>query len=169
MNLLQVYNLFLSGTCQTLQSLGAIQAGRGDDKVLQSVARQSLRFITVAMAVICLFTFVFPSTIAHLFGATDEAVVAECCRALRIFALSFIPFSYIYVLMIVYKLYGQHRMALFISVALSLTVIPVLWVMARTAPGALWYSYLIAYAIEAALIVMIHKMTHARFELMHNS
>ncbi len=30
--------------------------------------------------------------------------------------------------MIVYKLYGHHRMALVISFALSLTVIPVMWV-----------------------------------------
>ena len=163
MNLLQVYNLFVAGTCRTLQSLGAIQAGTGDGEAFGLVLRKSFGFITVAMAVICLFTFVFPSTIAHLFGATDEAVVAECCRALRIFALSFIPFSYIYVLMIVYKLYGQHRMALFISVALSLTVIPVLWLMARTAPGALWYSYLIAYLIEAALIFILHRMWKIQF------
>lgn len=163
MNLLQIYNLFVAGTCRTLQSLGAIQAGTGDGEAFGLVLRKSFGFITVAMAVICLFTFVFPSTIAHLFGATDEAVVAECCRALRIFALSFIPFSYIYVLMIVYKLYGQHRMALFISVALSLTVIPVLWLMARTAPGALWYSYLIAYLIEAALIFILHRMWKIQF------
>ena len=33
MNLLQVYNLFVSGTCQTLQSLGAIQVGRATTRV----------------------------------------------------------------------------------------------------------------------------------------
>lgn len=32
MNLLQVYNLFLSGTCQTLQSLGAIQVGKKNEE-----------------------------------------------------------------------------------------------------------------------------------------
>ena len=67
--------------------------------------------------------------------------------------------------MIVYKLYGHHHMALFISFALSLTVIPILWLMARVAPDALWYSYLIAYAIEALAIVAIHKATGARFIL----
>ena len=67
--------------------------------------------------------------------------------------------------MIVYKLYGHHRMALFISLALSLMVIPVLWVMAKLMPGNLWYSYLIAYAIEALLIVLFHRMGHLTFEL----
>ena len=70
-----------------------------------------------------------------------------------------------YTLMIVYKLYAHHRMALFISFALSLTVIPVLWVFSRVAPEALWYSYLVAYAIEAVAIVVLHKAMHLRFTL----
>lgn len=165
MNLLQVYNLFISGTCQTLQSLGAIQVGRGDGEALRQVLRRAFRFITVAMAAVCLVVWVEPEGIARLFGAESPERISESCRALRIFALSFIPFSYIYVLMIVYKLYGQHRMALFISLALSLTVIPVLWIVSRWSPVMLWYSYLIAYLLEAVAIMVLHKATHAQFLL----
>ena len=67
--------------------------------------------------------------------------------------------------MIIYKLYGHHRMALFISLALSLMVIPVLWLMARLAPDYLWYSYLIAYIIEALLIGLFHRTGNLKFEL----
>ena len=67
--------------------------------------------------------------------------------------------------MIVYKLYSQHRMALFISFALSLTVIPVLWLMAREVPQFIWYSYLIAYIIEAVVIYALHKGRHIQFQL----
>ena len=165
MNLLQVYNLFLSGTCQTLQSLGAIQVGKGDVEGVQMVIRKAFRFITAAMIVTCVFVWLWPTGIVRLFGATDTAFVDEGNRALRIFALSFMPFCYIYVLMIVYKLYHHHRMALFISFALSLTVIPVLWIVAKTAPQLLWYSYLIAYLIEAALIFILHRATHIKFNL----
>ena len=157
MNLLQVYNLFLSGTCQTLQSLGAIQVGNGNADGIRTVIRKAFRFITVAMAVTCLVVWIDPQLIAALFGATNPAYISETDSALRIFALSFIPFCYIYVLMIVYKLYGHHHMALFISFALSLTVIPVLWVMSRFAPQLLWYSYLVAYVIEALLILLLHR------------
>lgn len=159
MNLLQVYNLFLSGTCQTLQSLGAIQVGKGDADGVRMVIRKAFRFITVAMVVTCLFVWIDPQTIAALFGADNPEYIAETDAALRIFALSFIPFCYIYVLMIVYKLYKHHRMALFISFALSLTVIPVLWVVSKTMPSLLWYSYLIAYIIEAAVIGLLHLLT----------
>ena len=165
MNLLQVYNLFLSGTCQTLQSLGAIQVGKGDVEGIRTVIRKGFRFITAAMIVTCLLVWIWPTSIVRLFGATDAAFVSEGIHALRIFALSFMPFCYIYVLMIVYKLYHHHKMALFISFALSLTVIPVLWVVSKTAPQMLWYSYLIAYLIEAAIIFLLHKATKVRFSL----
>jgi Na+-driven multidrug efflux pump len=160
MNLLQIYNLFLAGVCRTIQSLGAIQIGKGDNEAFRLVLTKSFTFITVAMLITCVFVWIDPQAIARFFGANEADMIAESSRALRIFALSFIPFCYIYTLMIVYKLYGYHKMALFMSFALSLTVIPVLWIMANAAPDYLWYSYLIAYVIEVLLIVMFHKMGH---------
>ena len=165
MNLLQIYNLFLAGVCRTIQSLGAIQVGKGDNEAFGLVLRKSFSFITVAMILICVVVWVDPNIISRLFGASNPDILAESNHALRIFSLSFIPFCYIYVIMIVYKLYAHHRMALFISFALSLTVIPVLWLVAHFAPNLLWYSYLIAYAIEALFIVVIHRMSHLKFEL----
>ena len=67
--------------------------------------------------------------------------------------------------MIIYKLYGHHHMALFISFILSLTVIPVIWLIARWAPQLLWYSYLMAYLIETVAIIALHRYQHLRFEL----
>ena len=165
MNLLQVYNLFLSGTCQTLQSLGAIQVGEGNDAGVRTVIKRGFRFITVAMIVTCLLVWIYPQGIARLFGCDEPEMLSQSAPVLRVFALSFIPFCYIYVLMIVYKLYSQHRMALFISFALSLTVIPVLWVMAKYMPQHIWYSYLVAYLIEAVVIFALHKGRHIQFEL----
>ena len=165
MNLLQIYNLFLSGTCRTLQSLGSIQVGKGDNETFRLVLRKSFRFITAAMLVTCAAIWIFQEEVSKLFGANEPELIAESAHALRIFALSFIPFCYIYTAMVVYKLYGYHTIALFISLALSLTVIPVLWVISLTAPDYLWYSYLIAYAIEAVAILVLHKVTHARFQL----
>ena len=169
MNLLTVYNLFLSGTVETLQSLGAVQVGEGNDKGLQLVLNKSFFFITVSMVVTCIYTWLVPGTIAELFGTEDTAVIAECNYALRIFAVSFIPFCYIYTLMIVYKLYGYDRMALFISFALSLTVIPFMWLISRIATEWLWYSFLIAYIVELVMIGSLHRLMHVRFRLTPNT
>ena len=165
LNLLQIYNLFMAGVCRTMQSLGAIQVGKGDNNAFRFLLVKSFRFITVSVAVICIMVWIEPSIISRLFGATEGEMMTASNHALRILAFGFIPFCYIYPLMIVYKLYNHHKMALFISFALSLTVIPVLWTMSRLAPNLLWYSYLIAYAIEALMIFGLHKLTHVRFEL----
>lgn len=161
--LLQIYNLFLSGVCRTIQSLGSIQVGKGDNETFRLVLRKSFGFITVAMVITCLYVWIWPDSIARLFGANEPDLIAESHNALRIFALSFIPFCYINAIMIVYKLYSYHGIALFISFALSLTVIPVLWIVAQVAPDYLWYSYLIAYAIEALAILVLHRVYHASF------
>ena len=165
MNLLQIYNLFLAGVCRTIQSLGAIQVGKGDNEAFRLVLTKSFGFITIAMIITCVFVWIDPQVITRFFGASEAGMIAEGSRALRIFALSFIPFCYIYALMIVYKLYGCHRMALFLSFALSLTVIPVLWIVSKVAPDYLWYSYLIAYIIEALLILLFHRLGHIKWEL----
>ena len=165
MNLLLIYNLFLGGVCRTIQSLGSIQVGKGDNEAFKMVLRKSFNFITVAMVITCIFVWIWPESLVMLFGADESDMIAESCHALRIFAVCLIPFCYIYTIMVVYKLYNYHKMALFISFALSLTVIPVLWLISKYAKEWIWYSYLIAYIIEAVAIFVLHKMTHVKFEL----
>ena len=165
MNLLLIYNLFLGGVCRTIQSLGSIQVGKGDNEAFKLVLRKSFNFITVAMAITCIYVWIWPESIVMLFGANESDLIAEGCRALRIFAICLIPFCYIYTIMIVYKLYNHHHMALFISFALSLTVIPVLWLFSLYAEEWIWYGFLTAYTIEMVVIFVLHKMTHVKFEL----
>lgn len=162
MNLLQIYNLFLAGTCRTLQSLGAIQVGKKDKDAFQLILRKSFIFITISMVATCCLISLFPQTISKLFGARDLTILTECNHVLRIFAISFIPFCYIYLMMIIYKLYKQDNMSLFISFALSLTVIPVLWIVSHFALEYVWYSYLIAYLLEIVIIYLLHRATHAK-------
>ncbi len=169
MNMLMVYNLYLTGACQTMISLGSIQVGKADNEGLALVLRKSFQFVTISIAITCVLIWIFPGVISRLFGADEPAMLAETNYALRIFSLSFIFFCYIYMVMMVYKLFGHHRMALFISFALSATVIPVLWAVAHTAPGYIWYSYLIAYVIEIIVIYIIHKIGRLQFVLQNTN
>lgn len=165
MNLLQIYNLFLAGVERTIQSLGSIEVGRGDNEAFQLILRKSFRFITVSMLIICIIVWVFPGTIARGFGADSEATISETTSALRAFALSLALWCYIDTIMVVYKLYDYHKMSLLISFMISLMVIPVLWIVAHYFPSLLWYSYLIAYVIELLIIFIVHKAGHLKFEL----
>lgn len=165
MNLLQIYNLFLAGVERTIQALGSIEVGRGDNDAFKLILRKSFRFITVSMVIICVVVWVFPASIARGFGADSEATISETVAALRAFAISLALWCYIDTIMVVYKLYDYHKMSLLISFMISLMVIPVLWIVAHYAPSLLWYSYLIAYAIELLIIFIVHKVGHLKFEL----
>ena len=165
MNLLQIYNMFMSGASRTLQSLGSIEVGRGDNEMFRLIIRKAFRFITIAMLVTCVVIWIFPDYVTRFFGADEPDLIDAGAHALRIFAFSFVPYCYLYTLMVVYKLYNYHKIALFISLALSLMVIPVLWLMAKFDPHYLWYSYLIAYLLDALILLVCHKLAKVKFEL----
>ena len=158
LNLLLVYNLFLAGACQTLQSLGAIEKGKGGPG-FGEVVKFTYLLLAVSSTAVCVFAWICPGVIASLFGGGKRPeLLAATNSALRVFAPSFILFCLIYVHMIVCKLEKKSGIALFISFALSLTVIPVLWSFARFAPAYIWWSYLVAYVIEIAAIVVLEQI-----------
>ena len=162
LNVLFVYNLFLSGCCQTLQSLGAIEKGKGASGFGQVVGF-SYRLLGAVSAAICVAVWIFPGVIVRVFGGGDHPeLVVSTSAALRAFAPSFILFCLIYLHMIVCKLNGLGAVALFISFALSLTVIPVLWLFAHFAPEYIWWSYLTAYMVEIALIFSVERLSEIR-------
>ena len=77
-----------------VQSLGSIQVGKGDNEAFTLVLRKSFNFITVAMAITCIYVWIWPESIVMLFGANESDMITEGCRALRIFAVCLIPFCY---------------------------------------------------------------------------
>ena len=162
LNLLLVYNLFLAGACQTLQSLGAIEKGKGGPG-FGEVVKFTYLLLAVSSTLVCVFVWICPGVIASLFGGGKRPeLLAATNSALRVFAPSFILFCLIYVHMIVCKLEKRGGIALFISFALSLTVIPVLWVFAHFAPAYIWWSYLAAYVVEIAMIAALETRGRVR-------
>lgn len=146
LSLLTFYNFFLSGACNTLQSLGALLVGMGDIVGLRLSVNAAFRFLTISLVVCCGILWVAPDVVCELFGC-PENLLQECCGACRIYAVAFIFFCLIYLLMVNYKLLKQESLANFLSFALSLTVIPVIWAIAKFLPTAIWWSNLIAYLL----------------------
>jgi anti-sigma regulatory factor (Ser/Thr protein kinase) len=96
-----------------------------------------------------------------MFGCPD-ALLAECSYATRVYAVAFVLFCGIYLLMVNYKLLNLHALSTFLSFALSLSVIPVMGVIAVFFPGAIWWSNLIAYALVAIAVVVWAELKRRR-------
>ncbi len=153
LSLLTFYNFFLSGACSTLQSLGALLVGMGDVNGLRMSVNAAFRFLTVSLLVCCGILWCVPGTVCSAFGC-PPSLLAECCYACRIYAVAFMLFSLIYLLMVNYKLLKHEALSNFLSFALSLTVIPVIWVIASYFPAAIWWSNLVAYLMVLAVAVV---------------
>jgi anti-sigma regulatory factor (Ser/Thr protein kinase) len=153
LSLLTFYNFFLSGACNTLQSLGALLVGLGDKVGLRLSVNATFKFMIISLAVCCGILWIVPDVVCRMFGCTQDMMV-ECCYATRIYAIAFIFFCGIYLLMVNYKLLNQHGLSTFLSFALSLSVIPVMWLIAAYMPAAIWWSNLIAYVIVFAILVV---------------
>lgn len=153
LSLLTFYNFFLSGACNTLQSLGALLVGLGDMVGLRLSVNAAFRFMIISLIICCGILWIAPEAVCKMFGCPDD-LLAECCYATRIYAVAFVFFCAIYLLMVNYKLLKQQSLSTFLSFALSLTVIPVMWGIALYLPKAIWWSNLIAYLVVFLILVV---------------
>jgi Na+-driven multidrug efflux pump/anti-sigma regulatory factor (Ser/Thr protein kinase) len=153
LSLLTFYNFFLSGACNTLQSLGALLVGLGDMQGLRLSVKAAFRFLVISLLICCGILWTIPGYICELFGCPAD-LLAECCYATRVYAAAFILFCVIYLLMVCYKLLGESALSNFISFALSLSVVPVIWIIAIYFPRAIWWSNLIAYTLVLAILLV---------------
>ena len=154
LSLLTFYNFFVTGTCQTLQSLGAVQMGQGDVYGLRLSVKSAFRFVTTALAISCTFLWIMPDPVCSLFDCPDN-LRAECHYAIRIYAFAFALFIVLYLLMVNYKLLKNTVLSTFISFALSLMVIPVFYVTTNWCLDLVWWSNLIAYALVFLIVILI--------------
>ena len=153
LSLLTFYNFFLAGACNTLQSLGALLVGMGDIVGLRLSVNAAFKFLIASLAVCCGILWIAPGFVCKMFGCPDE-LLSECCYACRIYAAAFVFFCIIYLLMVNYKLLKHEALSNFLSFALSLSVIPVMWIIAIYAPKAIWWSNLIAYVLVFAILLV---------------
>lgn len=146
LNIMTIYNMFVTGACQTMQQLASLQIGMGDNYGHKMTVMTAFKFLNVSLGIAFLVLLIFPQIIASMFDC-PENLYSECCYGVRIYGVAFWLFCNLYLLMVNYKLLKQTSLANFISFMLSLSVIPVMWINAHYLPEYVWWSNLIAYVI----------------------
>lgn len=153
LNIMSIYNMFVTGACTTMQQLAALQLGLNDSYGHRLTVFSAFRFLNVTLGAACILMFIFPELIAGMFDCPDS-LLAECCYAVRIYGFAFWIFCLLYLLMVNYKLLLFESLANFISIASSLCVIPVVWYNAIYCKEAIWWSNFIAYAFVFACVIL---------------
>lgn len=161
LNIMTIYNMFVTGACTTMQQLAALQLGLGDNYGHRLTVFSAFKFLNVSLGIACLLMLIFPGILAHMFDCPDQ-LLSECCYAVRIYGFAFWLFCLLYLLMVNYKLLKQTSLANFISFALSLSVIPVMWFNAVYCMELIWWSNLIAYALVFICVIAISTFISLR-------
>lgn len=153
LNIMSIYNMFVTGACTTMQQLAALQLGLNDSYGHRLTVFSAFKFLNITLSVACAFMFIFPEIIARMFDCPDS-LLAECCYAVRIYGFAFWIFCVLYLLMVNYKLLLHESIANFISFASSLCVIPVIWYNAIYCKELIWWSNFMAYVFVFACVII---------------
>lgn len=153
LNIMTIYNMFVAGSCSTMQQLAALQLGMGDGFGHRMTVLTAFRFMNICLGTACAVMLFFPQLIADMFDC-PESIMSECCYGVRIYGVAFWLFCNIYLLMVNYKLLHRSNIANFISLVLNLSVIPVMWVNAFHLPEMVWWSNLEAYFITFVFVII---------------
>ena len=161
LNIMTIYNMFVSGSCATMQQLAALQLGMGDNYGHRHTVYTAFRFLNISLAVACAVMCIAPQLVAGMFDCPEE-LMAECCGGVRIYGVAFWLFCVLYLLMVNYKLLRESALANFISFFLNLSVIPVMWLMATQFPDMVWWSNLFAYIAVAIVVLSVAWLKSSR-------
>lgn len=161
LNIMIMFDMFITGACTTMQQLAALQIGLSDTYGYRMTVFSAFRFLNISLGISCMLLFAFPGIIAHMFDCPTN-LLSECCYAVRIYGFAFWMSSQLYLLMVNYKLLKEDHLANFISLALNLSVIPVMWFNVIHCSELVWWSNLIAYGLVFICVVLFTLYVSSR-------
>ncbi len=112
--------IILSGSLRTIQPIGAILKGLGDDRGMTLLLKRTYTFLGICLASYAVLIVAFPAPIARILGAANESSMPFVLEALPLFSLNIVMQVLLYNLLPIYQFYGHNRLALFLSIAQTL-------------------------------------------------
>ena len=142
--------IILSGSLRTIQPIGAILKGLGDDRGMTLLLKRTYAFLGVCLAIYAALIVLFPAPIARLLGAANESSMPFVLEALPFFSLHIVMQALLYNLMPIYQFYGHNRLALFLSIAQTILPMVGFWALRGG-----WIGFFLGQAIVAIVLLIL--------------
>lgn len=153
LSIMTIYNMFVTGSCSTMQQLAALQLGMGDSYAHKQTVLTAFKFMNTCLGTAFVVLLIAPQIVARMFDCPDN-LLEECCYGVRIYGFAFAVFCNLYLLMVNYKLLKISGLATFISFCTSLSVIPMMWLNVNYMRECVWWSNLEAYLIVLLCVLV---------------
>lgn len=149
MQLFSFSMVILTGTLRTIQPVGSILKGLGDDRGMLFLMQRAYIFQAICLAVYALTIVFFPSEIAGILGASNEETLPVILQALPLFSLHIVMQALLYNLIPVYQFYSHKNLALILSFGQTLLPMLGFWLL----EGA-WLGFFLGQAVVAVVILV---------------
>lgn len=159
MYLMQISMIILSGTLKTFQPVASILKGAGDRNGVMMAIKRAYKFMAVCFVVFLLPLVFAPRQVAQVFGVSDPGLLAATAEAIPPFSVDILLMCMLYLLLPIYQLYGNRKMATFLSVCQSLAPTLGVWLFAEYCLGSVWWGFAFGQAVTAVFICLFSEIT----------
>lgn len=163
--------MFVDGAAQAMLPVGGALYGEKDGRGLAQLFKTAFAATVVITVAISALLAAFPDASAALFSLKSEQALAIFPKAFRLY-ITCLPFYGItYVLRAFYQCTGRRNTATLLTILDGfLVIVPIMYLISKTAPDLLWLSYaaseLISFCAVAAVMQFKAKKTGKRNFLM---
>jgi len=149
MQLFSFSMIILTGTLRTIQPVGSVLKGLGDDRGMLFLLKRAYAFLAISLVVFVLVLVVFPIQISELLGAASEESLPVILKALPLFSLQIVMQTLLYNLIPVYQFYGRKNLALILSFGQTLLPMFGFWLL----QGG-WIGFFLGQVVVAVVILI---------------
>lgn len=162
MYLLMLSMIILSGTLKTFQPVASILKGAGDRIGVMMVIRKAYTFMAVCLVVFTIPLVLFPRGVAMAFGVSDHVLVGVTADAIPSFSVYIILMCMLYLLLPIYQLYGNRKMATFLSVCQALAPTLGLWLFAELGVADVWLGFAFGQVVTTVCMILFSAIVRGR-------
>ncbi len=157
MQLLCFSMIILTGTLCTIQPIGSILRGIGDDRGMAILMQKAYTFLTICLVIYTLGIVAFPVQIGSLLGAANEASVPVLQEALPLFSLHIAMQALLYNLIPVYQFYDRKSLTFFLSFAQTLLPMVGFWLLRGG-----WIGFFLGQLLTAVVLLAWSEVIRRR-------
>lgn len=164
-----ISDIIINGAMKAFQPVASILKGASDNQGVIFVIRKLYCFLAVTLCLLA-FPMVFcPQVICSIFGVTNSTDIDVTTKALPAFAANIFLLCMTYPFITIYQLYGNKRIAIFISISKSVAPIFCMWLIAATVQNdSLWWGLALGQVVTG-VCVLLYATSKRRKEKRRNN
>ncbi len=150
-----IASIFISGISQTIQPVGGTLYGSEDLTGIRMVSKTAMKYQVTAAGAVTLVAMAVPALFLYVYGVLGSVNLTEAEYFIRLFAPSLLIKAVVYLIMVMYQVFGHRPIALTISTVECFAILLVSFGLTPINSDFIWFGYTIGEAIALIYILVV--------------